>query len=237
MYSGDSMKVRVLFFGVLKDIAGAAERDTEMPDGATLGDLLDRCAGEFPRLAAMRGSIVLARNREFAGPETRLADSDEVAFLPPVSGGADDPIVEIVRAPIDARALAAALLRGRDGAVIVFEGVVRDNSGGRETKYLEYEAYEPMALAQMQALAAEARQKFQIDGIAIVHRLGRLEIGETSVAIVVTSAHRGAAFDACRFGIDKLKKTVPIWKKEHFADGAVWVEGDWDETLKNRLNH
>jgi len=103
--------------------------------------------------------------------------------------------------------------------------VVRNNSRGRSTLYLEYEAYEPMALAQMRRLAAEARSRFAIDRIAVVHRLGRLEIGETSVAIVVTSAHRGPAFDACRWAIDGLKKTVPIWKKEHFAGGAVWAEG------------
>lgn len=134
--------------------------------------------------------------------------------------------VQIVRAPIDVAALAAGLRRGEDGAVVVFEGIVRNGSGGRPTLYLEYEAYEAMALEQMRAIAREARQRWPIDQIAIVHRLGRLEIGETSIAIVVTSAHRAPAFDACRHAIDRVKKSVAIWKKEYFADGAVWVEGE-----------
>ena len=134
--------------------------------------------------------------------------------------------VQIVRAPIDVAALAGGLRRGEDGAVVVFEGIVRSHSGGRTTLYLEYEAYEPMALEQMRAIAREARQRWPIDQAAIVHRLGRLEIGETSIAIVVTSAHRAPAFDACRHAIDRVKKGVPIWKKEYFADGAVWVEGE-----------
>jgi len=134
--------------------------------------------------------------------------------------------VEIVRAPIDVAALAAGLRREEDGAVVVFEGIVRNGSGGRPTLYLEYEAYEPMALEQMRAIAREARQRWPIDQIAIVHRLGRLEIGETSIAIVVTAAHRAPAFDACRHAIDRVKKSVAIWKREYFADGAVWVEGE-----------
>ncbi len=145
---------------------------------------------------------------------------------------ADSTFVAIVREPIDVRALTIRLLHGEDGAAVVFEGVVRNNSRGKTTLYLEYEAYQPMALAEMQRLAGEARREYAIDRIAIVHRLGRLEIGETSVAIVVTSAHRGPAFDACRSTIDRLKKTVPIWKKEYFADGAVWVEGEWDTSLR-----
>jgi molybdopterin synthase catalytic subunit len=134
--------------------------------------------------------------------------------------------VEFVYGPIDVAALARRLRRGPDGAVVIFEGIVRDNSAGRATLFLEYEAYEAMALEQMRALAREARERWPIDRIAVVHRLGRLEIGETSIAIVVTSAHRGPAFDACRHVIDRVKKGVPIWKKEHFADGAVWVEGE-----------
>jgi molybdopterin synthase catalytic subunit len=134
--------------------------------------------------------------------------------------------VQIVRAPIDVAGLAAGLRRGEDGAVVVFEGIVRSHSGGRTTLYLEYEGYEAMALEQMRAIAGEARARWPIDRMAIVHRLGRLEIGETSIAIVVTAAHRAPAFDACRHAIDRVKKSVAIWKKEYFADGAVWVEGE-----------
>ena len=233
------MRVRVLFFGQIREITGTSEEEVEVLEGADLRGLFESYAGRFPRLEAMRHAVVLARNQEFADLSVLLSDGDEVAFLPPVSGGSgpaepdveDVEFVAIVREPIDTRALVARLQRAEDGAVVVFEGVVRNQSGGKATRYLEYEAYEPMALDQMRTLAREARQRWPIDRIAIQHRLGRLEIGEASVVIVVTSAHRHPAFEACRHTIDRLKKTVPIWKKEHFADGAVWVEGKWDEAL------
>jgi len=134
--------------------------------------------------------------------------------------------VEIVDTPIAAEAMVAAMKAGGDGAVCVFDGIVRDNTRGRPTLYLDYEAYREMAIAQMQRLAVEAVTKFGVRDVAVVHRLGRLMVGETSVLIVVASAHRAAAFDACRWLIDTLKKTVPIWKKETFADGAVWADGE-----------
>ncbi|HEX7158859.1 MAG TPA: molybdenum cofactor biosynthesis protein MoaE [Edaphobacter sp.] len=134
--------------------------------------------------------------------------------------------VEITDAVIPAGEIMAGLKAGADGAVCVFDGIVRDNTRGRKTLFLEYEAYREMALAQMRSLAEESLSKFGVRDVAIVHRLGRLEVGETSVLVVVASAHRGAAFDACRWLIDTLKKTVPIWKKEHFVDGAVWAAGE-----------
>lgn len=134
--------------------------------------------------------------------------------------------VEIVDTPIDSASIVAAAKAGSDGAVCVFDGIVRDNTRGRQTLYLDYEAYREMALEQMQRLAAEAIERFRVRDISLVHRLGRLHVGETSVLIVVASAHRGAAFDACRWLIDTLKKTVPIWKRETFADGAVWADGE-----------
>jgi molybdopterin synthase catalytic subunit len=135
-------------------------------------------------------------------------------------------LIEIVDGVIGADAIVAAVKAGSDGAVCVFDGIVRDNTRGRKTLYLDYEAYREMALKQMQRLAAEALEKFGVRDVALVHRLGRLQVGETSVLIVVASAHRAAAFDACRWLIDTLKKTVPIWKKETFADGAVWADGE-----------
>jgi molybdopterin synthase catalytic subunit len=135
-------------------------------------------------------------------------------------------LIEIVDGVIGAEAIVAGMKAGGDGAVCVFDGIVRDNTRGRQTLYLDYESYREMALEQMQRLAAEAVERFGVRDVAIVHRLGRLQIGETSVLIVVASAHRGAAFDACRWLIDTLKKTVPIWKKETFADGAVWADGE-----------
>lgn len=134
-------------------------------------------------------------------------------------------LVELVAEPIRAAELVAAVKSAGDGAVVVFDGIVRNHSQGRATLHLEYEAYRPMALAQMHAIAAEMRRRFAIDRVALVHRLGRLEIGESSVLIAVSAPHRAAAFDACRFAIEALKRSVPIWKKEYFADGEVWVEG------------
>ncbi|HEX2714438.1 MAG TPA: molybdenum cofactor biosynthesis protein MoaE, partial [Candidatus Acidoferrales bacterium] len=153
---------------------------------------------------------------------------------PPVSGGqkgaaeaaVSEDIYELVRSPIPGAEIAASLKAAQDGAVVVFDGIVRNHSAGQATLYLEYEAYEPMALGKMREIGAEIHRKFSVHRIAMVHRLGRLEIGETSVLIAVSSPHRRAAFDACRFAIDTLKHSVPIWKKEYFAGGAVWAEGE-----------
>jgi molybdopterin synthase catalytic subunit len=134
--------------------------------------------------------------------------------------------IEITDDVILAAEIAEEIKAGADGAVCVFDGIVRDNTRGRKTKYLDYEAYREMALQQMEALAADALERFGVRDVALVHRLGRLYVGETSVLIVVASAHRGAAFDACRWLIDTLKKTVPIWKKEQFEDGAIWADGE-----------
>lgn len=144
--------------------------------------------------------------------------------------GLDDDKISLVRGAIDNEGLARFVRAGKDGATVTFDGYVRNESHGRATSYLEYEAYEAMAIAKMQGIAEQAHEKFVIHRLAIVHRLGRLEIGETSVFIAVSAPHRGAAFDACRYAIDTLKKTVPIWKKEYFADGAVWADGELPPT-------
>ena len=224
------MLVRVLFFGVLKDLLAAEGETLELPEGATVSALLDvlRARVAHPVWAA----LAVAVNREYATGGAVLHEADEVALLPPVSGGADPTADEVAlhvaltRAVIDRDALVSLLRQPADGAIVVFDGIVRDNTRGRRTLYLDYEAYEEMALAQMQRLAREARAQFAVDRVGIVHRLGRLEIGESSVLIVVTSAHRGPAFEASRWIIDTLKRTVPVWKKEHFVDGAVWTDGE-----------
>jgi len=226
------VQVRILFFGMLKDIAGGAEQRLTLADGARLADALAECEQRWPKLGDYLSATAVAINQEFAPPESRLKDGDEIALLPPVSGGtaggtsAEEPLVHLQRDRIVPPDIIPKLERPADGAIVIFDGIVRNHSRGRETKHLEYEAYEPMALKQMQRLAAEARQKFAIRNVAIVHRLGRLEVGESSVLIVVFSAHRAAAYDASRWLIDTLKQTVPIWKKEFFADGAVWAPGD-----------
>jgi molybdopterin synthase catalytic subunit len=145
-------------------------------------------------------------------------------------GMSDEDKIALVREPIANAALAECVRAGKDGATVTFDGHVRNESHGRATSYLEYEAYEAMAIAKMKEIAAQIHEKFAIDRVAMVHRLGRLDIGETSVFIAVSAPHRGAAFDACRYAIDTLKKTVPIWKKEFFADGAVWAEGELPPT-------
>jgi len=230
------MQVRILFFGVLRELAGRSGETLDLHGPATLKDVLDHYEERIPRLQTMSNSIAMSINREFARPEAKLNDGDEVAFLPPVSGGSGDGAGEIpdrnqrqsliIWERIDTPAILAQLKHPSDGAAILFEGVVRDNSRGRRTLYLDYEAYEEMAVKQMDALVEQAQGQFAIRRAAIVHRLGRLEIGEVSVLIVVVSAHRAAAFDACRWLIDTLKRTVPIWKKEYFEDGAVWADGE-----------
>ena len=135
-------------------------------------------------------------------------------------------LIQLGRDPIDAAALVRHVRTDSDGAIVTFDGCVRDNSHGRRTLYLDYEAYESMALQKLKEIAADIHAKFAIDRVAMAHRLGRLGIGETSVFIAVSAPHRAAAFDACRFAIDTLKRTVPIWKKEYFADGAVWADGE-----------
>ena len=226
------MRVRVLFFGQLKDIVGVSQEEADLSEGARVEDLFERYGRRFPRLAEFRPSIAASVNQEYAAWRAPLAAGDEVAFLPPVSGGqmeatvAEEDIFQLVRQPIVPREILENLKAPQDGALVVFDGFVRDNYKGQPTQYLIYEAYEPMAYAKMREIGAQMRERFSIHRLAIVHRLGRLEIGETSVLIAVGSPHRAAAFDACRYAIDTLKRTVPIWKKEHFVGGAVWAEGE-----------
>ncbi len=240
LYS-EGVRIRVLFFGMLKDVVGVADDELETTEGASLQSVFDHYAAAFPRLTELSSSIVLAKNQEFARPETPLAEGDEIAFLPPVSGGASLYTHEITdaaghffaltRQPIDSPAIASRMLEGKDGALITFEGVVRNNTKGRATKFLDYECYEDMAVKTMARIGLEIAGAYPIGRIAMVHRLGRMQIGEASVSIIVTAPHRKPAFDAALEGINRLKRTVPIWKKEHFVDGAIWVDGEWDRNL------
>jgi molybdopterin synthase catalytic subunit len=222
------MQIRVLFFGVLKDLVGRSSETLDLPEGARLQAVLSHYARQAPRFEAMLPSLAVSVNQEYSGPDCALCGDDEVALLPPVSGGSGvaGSEVRIAREQISTQAELDRLKLPQDGAAVVFEGVVRNNTRGRRTLYLDYEAYEAMALKQMEALAQKARSQFAVRDVAIVHRLGRLQIGETSVLIVVASAHRGPAFEACRWIIDTLKTKVPIWKKEYFEDGAVWANGE-----------
>jgi len=236
------VRIKVLFFGPVREIVGLREDTIEMPDGARLQSVLENYGNRYPKLREIAPSVVLALNQQFAPPTSTMLDGDEVALMPPVSGGSGTYTHEIVfptaghffaltRDPIDGGAVARRILRGEDGAFVNFEGVTRNNSKGRATQYLEYECYEPMAVKVMAEIGGEIAHQFQIGRIAMVHRLGRLQIGETSVSIVVTAPHRKPAFDAALEGINRLKRMVPIWKKEFFVDGEVWVDGEWDDSV------
>ena len=232
------IQVCVLAFGALKDALGTNASEVLLREGATVSDLVAHLSRSYPN-AMLRG-IAVSVNAEYAAATHVLRQGDEVGLLPPVSGGGaprtanaheevrpePDVVTHLSREPIDADKLVAEAKQREDGAVVVFDGIVRNNSRGRPTLHLDYEAYEEMALSQMNAIARSARVSFGVRQVTIVHRLGRLEVGETSVLIVVASAHRAQAFDACRWLIDALKTTVPIWKKETFVDGAVWAAGE-----------
>lgn len=226
------MQIKVLFFGILKDLAGRGSETLALPDGATVSDLLAHYESEIPRLKSYLPAIATSVNLEYAARDEKLRNNDEVGLLPPVSGGTDHlPAVgaewaSLVRQPINTQHYIQTIVRPEDGAMVVFEGVVRNHSRGRRTLYLDYEAYELMALGELAELIRQALQKFKIRDARVIHRLGRLQIGEISVLIVIAAAHRADAFDACRWLIDTLKRTVPIWKKEYFEDGAVWADGE-----------
>jgi MoaE-MoaD fusion protein len=253
--------VRVLFFGILKDLTGLSADQPEVPVGTTVGQLFQRYADQFETLRDSRSSILCAQNRMFARSEAELHEGDEVAFLPPVSGGsnrdgatpmssspgattsssfvaeireATGHLFALTRTQIASENLTRELQRPEDGAVIVFEGVVRNNTKGRRTLFLDYECYEEMAILQMAQIGREIAAQFAIGRLGMIHRLGRLEIGEASVSIIATAPHRKPAFDAALEGINRLKREVPIWKKEYFEDGAVWVDGEWDDLLLSR---
>ncbi len=232
------MRIRVLLFGQLKDIVGQQEQCLDLQPGADLASVVTHYAEKFPAFKPLSSAIACSINQEYASASDILREGDEVGLLPPVSGGkapvAPPPAgvslesehCAIVRNKIAVQEIVDSLKRPQDGATCAFEGIVRNNTRGRRTLYLDYEAYESMALNEMEKLAQTALEEFQVRDIRLVHRLGRLEIGETSVLIAVASGHRGPAFEACRWLIDTLKKTVPIWKKEHFEDGAVWADGE-----------
>lgn len=237
------MSIEVLLFARLREIIGQERVTVHRQDLLTVRDVWDGLRAQYPQLDGFDKSLLISVNQEFAGWDTPVKEGDELAFFPPVSGGGvtveetypaceTGDVVQIVRDPIRLQVLVEQLQQPHDGAVVVFDGIVRNNTQGRKTLYLLYEAYEPMALKRMQEIEEDVRRRWPIDRVGIVHRLGRLEIGEASVVIVVASAHRRMAFEACQHAIDRLKKTVPIWKKEFFEDGEVWVEGEMPPALK-----
>jgi MoaE-MoaD fusion protein len=222
------MKITVLLFARLREQAGGDRFALELSGASTVADAYAELRRLHPGLEARREIVRAAVNQDFAGWEDALADGDEVAFIPPVSGGAEGAgvLFELTDQPLDSRRLEATVARAGAGAICTFTGVVRDNSRGRQTTRLEYEAYPAMAESQMRSIAGEIAERWPEARVAMAHRTGVLEIGEASVVVSVSCPHRGDAIAACKWGIDRLKETVPVWKKEFFADGEVWIEGD-----------
>ena len=208
------MKVAVKLFAALREQAGARERALELADGASVDDVWPALGlGDEP------AGLVYAVNRSYVERGTSLADGDEVALIPPVSGGA----FTLSDAPLSIEHVAAEVASDDAGAIATFVGTTRARSRGRDVVRLEYEAYEGMAEAEMERIAGEVRARHDVIDVAIHHRVGPVEIGETSVVIAVSAAHRAAAFDACREAIDTLKQTVPLWKKELYVGGEEWI--------------
>lgn len=225
------MKVTVKLFARLREVAGTGTLEFELADQATVADLIESLRADYPKLANVAARTVISVNKDFADLQTRLAAGDEVALFPPVSGGsgAEEDKFAITFDPISLDEMAAKVVKPETGAVAVFGGVVRNVSAGKAVEHLEYEAYEEMALDKLRQVATEAREQWpDIVDIAIVQRIGHLEVGENAVIVAVSSPHRGdGCFEACQYAINRLKQIVPIWKKEVSPDGAEWVEGDY----------
>ncbi|MEW6523500.1 MAG: molybdenum cofactor biosynthesis protein MoaE [Bacillota bacterium] len=218
------MLVKVKLFAALADAAQARDLELELPPESTGRRVLDELVRLYPALEKLARRSVLAVNRAYASQDVVLHDGDEVALIPPVSGGA------VARAwlttePLDTRQLEAVVASERAGAIVTFLGVVRGITQDRRTLYLEYEAYPEMALERLEAVRREAEDQWPGVSVAVAHRTGRLEVGEPSVIISAASPHRKAAFAAASYVIDRIKETVPIWKKEVWEDGSEWIEG------------
>lgn len=215
------MNIRVKLFASARDIVGRREVMLDLPEGATAAEVLQRMAADHPALGGLAPSLMLAVNREYVEGSRVLGEGDEIALIPPVSGGRD--LYEVTEAPLSLDALTAGVSQNTSGAVATFLGIVREFARGRRVLSLEYDAYPEMATATMRQIGEEIRQRWPVDGIAMVHRIGRLAIGEASVAIAISAPHRHEALQACAYAIERLKEIVPIWKKEIWSDGAEWI--------------
>ena len=230
---GRRVRVRVLFFGAARDHAGREEAELSLRAPASAASAFEEILALYPDLRRFGRSLLFAVNQEYARPEARVKSGDELAVFPPVSGGSEDEsealgvdFFELTIEPLDVGSVARRVVLPECGATVTLDGYVREWTRGRRTLYLVYEAYAPMALSELRRLGREARERFEVSHVGIVHRTGRLEIGETSVVVSVSAPHRRAAFEACEWAIRELKRRVPIWKKEFYEGGEVWVEGE-----------
>ena len=234
------MRIRVRLFAIQRELAGAREVGLDLVDGATVADAWDALVAQHPALAPGRDFVRFARNGTYADASTTLEDGDEVAMIPPVSGGAPVRILELRETSFDAGILAELtdrLATPEDGAAVGFLGRTRATPGtpapgqeaeaarhaGRAVESLDYEAHDPMALGVLGEIADEIAARFGVERLAIVHRTGSVPLGEPSIAVVAVAPHRDAAFDAARYAIDETKARAPIWKAERFTDGHVWI--------------
>ena len=220
------MKAKVRLFARLADLAGTRETELELGEGLSVAEAFQVLCRRFPEMASLAGSLMYAVNAEYVSPDHPLRAGDELALIPPVSGGGLEGLFEVTADPLDPQRLIKHVRRDESGAVAVFLGVVRDNSRGRRVLYLEYDAYPEMATRVMREIAEETMARWPITDIAMQHRTGRLEIGETSLLIAVSSPHRKEAFEACHHLVDRFKEVVPVWKKEVWESGEVWIEGE-----------
>src|ERR1044071_8673949 len=216
------VSIRVLFFGAARDVVDANQLELSLDAPATVSSAFQNLIARFAQLERFGRSLLFAVNQEYATPDTMLKENDELAVFPPVSGGSHD-FFELTTESIDVGAVARRVVLPECGATVTLDGYAREWTKGKHTLYLVYEAYDSMALTEMQRLGVEAHKRFDIAHLGIVHRTGRLEIGETSVVIAASAPHRQAAFQACEWAIRELKRTVPIWKKEVFENGEEWV--------------
>jgi molybdopterin synthase catalytic subunit len=212
------IRVSVRLFAMLRERAGSGSLELELPDGATAADVWPALA-----LGAEPPALAYAVNRAYAARDRTLAEGDEVALIPPVSGGSPTPTIAIVGGPIDLGALVGTVANPAAGAIATFSGTVRAASRGRDVVLLDYEVYEEMAIAELERLTTAIAARHELLGIGVVHRRGRCEIGDTTVAIACSAEHRAPALAACAETIEALKASAPIWKREHYVDGAVWV--------------
>jgi len=244
--ANNEIAVRVLFFGAARDAVGEGEVDLVLQGTPTAASAFATVLERFPNLKRFGRSLLFAVNQEYAQAEREVHDGDELAVFPPVSGGSragsdklhetgarhTQDFFELTTDPIDVGSIARRVVLPECGATVTLDGYAREWTSGRRTLHLVYETYAPMAQRELERLGREVHKLFEIAHIGIVHRTGRLEIGETSVVIAVSAPHRRAAFEACEWAIKELKRTVPIWKKEFFEDGEVWVEGEGDQGLE-----
>jgi len=218
------VRVRVRLFARYREALGRERLEVDLPEGGTVEAAWSAIADRHPELAPYRPFTLFAVGQDYVSPDHRLRPDDELFLFPPVSGGAGTDIYRVVTEPLSPDAIAAEVDDPGAGGIVIFSGVVRNETGGRPVKFLEYEAHAPMAEVKMREIGEAVRVRWPgVRRVTMLHRIGRLEIGEASVLIAVAAAHRGDAFEACRYAIDTLKRIVPVWKKEHFEDGEVWV--------------